>query len=86
MIVGMVLAGIEVRRHFGAVIDARTPILTLVAAGAAIGVGRLWPTHGIYGGKVGTLLSLCLIGAIYLLFVSPELRPNALRRLRAEVR
>ncbi len=86
MLVGLTLAGFAVKRRFGAVIGLRTPLLTLVASAAAIGVGRAWPQTGFLGGKLGTLLSLGVIGSIYLLFVSPELRPSQLRQLRADTR
>jgi hypothetical protein len=84
--VGVILAGAAVHRRFGAVIGLRTPVLVLIASAAAVGVGRAWPQGGFLGGKLGTLISLAVIGGIYLLFVSPELSPSQLRKLRADTR
>jgi stage V sporulation protein B len=86
MTIGMLLAGAAVRQRFGAVFDPMSALRVLGGVGAAALVGRFWPTAGFLGGKVGTLISLMVIGAAYLVVVSPDLRPGELRRLRAETR
>jgi stage V sporulation protein B len=86
MLFGVVLAGVAVYRRFGAVMPLSTAIRVIAAMAVAAVVGRLWPTHGMFGGKVGTLLSLIATGIAYLAVVSPELRPSQLRALRASTR
>jgi stage V sporulation protein B len=86
MTFGMVLAAIGVKKRFGAVFDPASALRVLVATGLAAGVAHFWPSTGFLGGKVGTLLSLCVIGAVYLIAVSRDLHPSELRRLRQETR
>ena len=86
MTVGMLLAAAAVRRRFGAVFDPMSALRVAAAAGTATLVGRFWPSAGFLGGKLGTLISLAVIGLVYLVVVSPDLRPAELRRLRAETK
>jgi len=83
MTLGALLAGREVQRRFGAVLDGKSVLHVLIAAGVAVLVGRVWPTHGFFGGKIGTLVSMCVVGAAYLVVMAPALRPSELRRARA---
>jgi stage V sporulation protein B len=82
MTLGVLLAGRAVQRRFGAVIGWSTPLRVGVAVLVAAAVGRVWPTSGIFGGKVGTLMSLCAVGLAYLAVMAPELKPSELRKLR----
>jgi hypothetical protein len=54
------------------------------AAATAAGVGKLWPTAGFLGGKVGTLISMavCAVAFVGVAVASGELRPSELRKLR----
>jgi stage V sporulation protein B len=86
MLVGLLLAARDVHRRFGGVLSPASALRVVAAVGAGAAVGRFWPTSGFLGGKLGTLVSLAVIGLAYLVVVSPDLRPSELRRLREETR
>jgi stage V sporulation protein B len=86
MTFGMILAALAVKKRFGAVFDPGSAVRVLVAVGLAAALAHFWPQTGFLGGKVGTLLSLCVTGGVYLIAVSRDLRPSELRRLRQETR
>jgi stage V sporulation protein B len=86
MLVGVVLAGVAVHRRFGAALPLATTIRVVVAMAVAAFLGHFWPTHGMLGGKIGTLISLIATGIVYLVVVSPDLHPRQLRALRASTR
>jgi len=81
---GLLLSGVWVLRTFGAFLSPLSLVRTGLASAAAWGVGRVWPTHGLLGGKVGTLASLSVCGLAFLVVAigSGELRPSELRALR----
>ncbi len=85
MLLGFVLSGLYLRRAFGVFLPLLTVARVALCTAAAALVGRVWPTHGFLGGKVGTLLSLCVIGSMFLAVavISGELRPAELRRQRS---
>jgi hypothetical protein len=86
MAVGLVAAGVYVRRVFGAFVPPLTLARVGLASLAALAVGRLWPTAGALGGKVGTLVSCAVAGSAFLAVAvgTGELRLSELRRSRAK--
>jgi stage V sporulation protein B len=81
MAVGLVAAGVSVRRVFGAFLPPLTVARTTLATAAALAVGRLWPADT---SKIGTLVAASAAGAAFLLVAvaSGELRLAELRRSR----
>jgi stage V sporulation protein B len=84
MVFGFVLSAAYLQREFGASLSPLNVVRVALAAGAAIAVGRVWPTTGFFGGKVGTLASSAACGVAFLVVAvgSGELRPGELKRLR----
>ena len=84
MAVGMLASGVWLYRQFGAFLSLLSVARVAVCVAVAFGVGRLWPNSGFLGGKVGTLLSMCAMGAAFLstALVSRELDVSELLRAR----
>jgi stage V sporulation protein B len=84
MAFGLVLSAVYLVRAFGAFLPVLSVARTAAAAAAGIAVGRVWPTTGFLGGKLGTLLSCAAIGSTFLAIAvaTGELRPSELRKLR----
>jgi O-antigen/teichoic acid export membrane protein len=82
--VGLLLAAALLYRHFGAVVPLSSLLRTALAIAAAVGVGRLWPSSGALGGKLGTLASLAAVGGVFVLVSvgSRELVPRELLQQR----
>jgi O-antigen/teichoic acid export membrane protein len=84
MAFGTVLSGLYLMRNFGAFLPILTVVRVGLSAAAALAVAHFWPTAGVFGGKVGTLMSSAVIGGVFLAVavVSGELRPKEILRLR----
>ncbi len=84
MAVGLLLFGIYLRSSFGAFVSPLTCARTALAVLAALAVGHAWPTHGILGGKIGTLFSSAAVGLAFIAIsiASGELRPKQLLAMR----
>lgn len=84
MAAGLAISGAYLLRTFGAFLSLVTLGRVALAAGAAVAVGRLWPTTGFLGGKVGTLASMAACGLAFLTVAvaSGELRPKEILALR----
>jgi hypothetical protein len=84
MALALSLSGLFLFRAFGAFLPLMTILRTALAAGAAFGLGRVWPTTGFFGGKLGTLAWMSVCGIVFLTVavVSGELRPSEIKRLR----
>jgi O-antigen/teichoic acid export membrane protein len=84
MLFGTLLSGVYLMRNFGAFIAPITVVRVALSTAAALGVARLWPAHGFFAGKLGTLVSSGVIGLAFLsvAVISGELRPAELMRLR----
>jgi stage V sporulation protein B len=80
MAVGLCATGVYLHRAFGGFIRLSSIARTGVASAVTVAVGRLWPTTGFLGGKLGTLVSLAALGLVFLAAVigSGELRPREL--------
>jgi hypothetical protein len=84
MALGTLLSGVYLMRHFGAFLPLLSVARVALSAVAALGVAHFWPTHGLFGGKLGSLVSVSVIGMVFLAVAvaSGELRPKELLRLR----
>jgi O-antigen/teichoic acid export membrane protein len=84
MAFGLILSGIYLKRTFGAFLPPLSVVRVSLAAAAAVGAARLWPSHGIFATKIGTFAASGAIFFVYLIvaFVSGELRPAEILRLR----
>jgi O-antigen/teichoic acid export membrane protein len=84
MTFGLVLSGVYLRRTFGAFLPPLSVARVALGVLGALAVGRLWPTGGALGGKLGTLLSAAASGTAFVVVAvaSGELRPGELKRLR----
>ena len=84
MLFGTLLSGFYLKRQFGVFISLATVVRVTLAATAALAVGHLWPAHGFFAGKLGTLVSSGVIGTVFLVVcvASGELRPSELKQLR----
>jgi stage V sporulation protein B len=85
MALGVVISGVYLRREFGAFLPPLSVARTALSVAAALAVGRLWPSTGLLGGKLGTLVSCaaCALAYLVVAVASGELRPAELRRLRS---
>ena len=84
MLFGVLLSGVYLKRLFGVFVPLTTVARVALSTAAALAVAHFWPSHGMLGGKLGTLISSSVIGAVYLgvAVISGELRPAELMRLR----
>jgi stage V sporulation protein B len=85
MAVALVLSGVYLRRAFGAFLPMASLARTTLAVVAALGVGRVWPSHGLLGSKLGTLIAAAVSAGAFLAVAvaTGELRPRDLRRARS---
>jgi O-antigen/teichoic acid export membrane protein len=84
MALGTIISGLYLMRHFGAFLPALTVVRVALSTAAALAVAHFWPAHGLFGGKVGALLSSAVLGGVFLAVAvaSGELRPKEILRLR----
>jgi stage V sporulation protein B len=84
MTFGLLASGLYLMRDFGAFLQPMSLVRTGLAVIAVLAVGRVWPSTGFLGGKVGTLVA-CAVSAVVFLVVavgSGELRPKEILRSR----
>jgi stage V sporulation protein B len=80
MLLGLILFCVYLQRTFGTSLRPLPVARVVLCALAGIVIGRLWPTAGPLGGKVGTLLSTAVVAGAFLAaaIATGELRPREL--------
>jgi stage V sporulation protein B len=82
MAFGLVASALYLLREFGAVVAPLSILRVGVCVAAALAVGRVWPSTGFLGGKLGTLVQMACSAIAFTVVAigSGELRLADLRR------
>ncbi len=86
MLVGLLLAGAYLRKHFGAFIPLLSVGRVALSTAAGLAVGHFWPEQGLLGSKlIGTAISSLCVGVVFVFVavISGELRIGELKKLRS---
>ncbi len=81
MLIGAVIAALQLQKHFGATLPLVSLVRILVATGVAFAVGRFLPLHG----KLMTLVEAVIVAGVFLvvLVASRELGARDLQAIKA---
>ena len=81
MVIGAVIAAVQLQKHFGATLPLVSLVRILIATGVAFAVGRFLPLHG----KLMTLVEAVIVAGVFLvvLVASRELGARDLQAIKA---